>query len=718
MNQLAKTLSFFFIAFFLCFTSLYAQQFQWVKGGGTIYDFSSAPGSESEQVKFMCTDANGNVYAISQIGNDPIVADTFHASPYGADQNILLTSYNCAGQMRWAKLIASSGECIPTGITTDGIGNIYVTGYFQHLTGFFHIGYDTVLSTPTYQAAGLIRLDTGGHFHWLRYVGDNTLSTDIGTGYVGGAVMLDSNNNVHFLNYMKHGVHITPSDVSVTGEYDLIYDSLGVLLSLKHFVLDSTLYILSGTIDKQSNRLYAYGYRNPAFPDSSLYTYIAAFDTARNLIWKDTLGDPTGYGSQAFGSVIADGSGHIYVSATSDGYMIYRNDTISPPPGAVGGYITFIMKADTAGNKEWVRQYTGNSNPAIGAITLVTGSKVAAVGGFYESLNTLGGPTVNAGIGTDPFFTEVDTAGNLITLRRIHGDGYDDFGYAIAADKIGNLYRGGMVADSIPDTLISAYHTAGGNTDFFVLKYGVDCSCTSMPVAAYTDTGTYVIGFTYTGTTTGLDSVKWNFGDGTTSTSMNPIHEYTAIGTYNACVTVYTSCGSDLHCSEITVACVSVPAASFSDTGMHTVGFTYTGVTTGIDSVVWNFGDGSTDITTNPIHTYSTAGTYTVCVTAYTSCGSDVACNVVVVNTTGVTTLSFSNVKVYPNPVNDELNITGVGQHTTYRLLNVTGACIQQGNLKPGTNVLSLQTLANGVYILEMTGADGARHMARVVKEQ
>ncbi len=91
----------------------HAQQFKWASGGGTIYDFSSLPSAQNEQVKRMCTDPNSNVYALSQLGDDPVTADTFHATPYGAVNNILMTSYNCLGQMRWAKLIGSSGgDCI------------------------------------------------------------------------------------------------------------------------------------------------------------------------------------------------------------------------------------------------------------------------------------------------------------------------------------------------------------------------------------------------------------------------------------------------------------------------------------------------------------------------------------------------------------------------------------------------------------------------------
>ena len=258
------------------------------------------------------------------------------------------------------------------------------------------------------------------------------------------------------------------------------------------------------------------------------------------------------------------------------------------------------------------------------------------------------------------------------------------------------------------------------DTGSILIAEGANCVirkvyyCPGNPVASFTDTGTHIIGYTYTGTTRLMDSVRWNFGDGGTSTLLNPVHIYTANGTYHSCVTAYTYCGSDSACHDF-IICVTPPLASFTDTGTHTIGYTYTGTTTLMDSVRWYFGDGGTSALMNPIHTFTASGTYHVCVTVYTSCGSDSACSDKVV--LGVPFVSLVNVKIYPNPGNDELHITGVLQKTGYRLLTVTSICIQQGVLDQGNNTLSIKNFAPGIYILEMTGQDGVRNIMRVIKE-
>jgi hypothetical protein len=50
---------------------------------------------------------------------------------------------------------------------------------------------------------------------------------------------------------------------------------------------------------------------------------------------------------------------------------------------------------------------------------------------------------------------------------------------------------------------------------------------------------------------------QWNFGDGNSSTEVNPIHVYAASGTYTVCLTVSNVYNSDTYCREVTVEGVS-----------------------------------------------------------------------------------------------------------------------------------------------------------------
>ena len=629
---------------FLNFSPLHAQQFDWVKGGGTLYDEDIG---FNEATYHECTDVNGNVYALSYVQNFTVYADTFTATTHGT-WNILLTSYNCQGQMRWAKAITSThADCYGIGIASDSFGHIYVAGSMPN--GTLTISGDTIITTNIYKVLSLVQFDTSGHFNWIRQIGNNVPATfDSTANAYNGGVCLDAAENVHFIFHALSNVTLAPGVTSIQGCYDMKYDAAGNLLSTQRLSLDSTLNVYSAAIDKQNNKLYTTGYS--FYSAGPFQTYVAEFDTARNLIWKDTLRDGlAGGGDQLITGVVTDNNGHLYLSTYGNNFLIFQNDTIKPAPGAYTGYVSCIIKTDTAGNFLWAKQCNGNSVNQLLGITVMPGNKIAAVGS-HDILLECGSTTIsNTTPGSDAFVFIVDTVGTLIALLGIHGDGYNDYGYSITSDKIGNLYIGGAVDDSIPNSIIPAYHSHGGVTDFFVLKYGVDCDCTAMPVANFTVTGTSSITATYTGSTApSIDSVVWNFGDGHTATGLTATHVYSVYGTVDLCVTVYTGCGYDIYCKNLTVNCSGPLTSSFTDTGTTVRGFTYTGTTAGFDSVKWNFGDGhtvtSTSATTTVLHTYSTSATYTVCATVYTGCGSNTACSTIVINCAPVSSFTHSGI--------------------------------------------------------------------------
>jgi len=102
----------------------------------------------------------------------------------------------------------------------------------------------------------------------------------------------------------------------------------------------------------------------------------------------------------------------------------------------------------------------------------------------------------------------------------------------------------------------------------------------------------------------------WNFGDGTQSDDINPIHQYTTDGTYD--VTLHISNG-DLF-DEITKSIVilkSPPTADFEWIS-RVSGVEFTDTSIDLDGTVetwfWEFGDSETSREQNPIHIYEETG--------------------------------------------------------------------------------------------------------------
>ena len=135
--------------------------------------------------------------------------------------------------------------------------------------------------------------------------------------------------------------------------------------------------------------------------------------------------------------------------------------------------------------------------------------------------------------------------------------------------------------------------------------------------------------------------LEYSFGDGTSGYNSNPNHTYASSGSYTACLFVYNldSIGDtllcDSFCQTVTIVATSSCTASFTahpdsvNTSASSYPVYFSNNSTGV-KYLWNFGDGSTDTSQNPTHTYGSSGTYTVCLyvlTAYDSLGLPIICD-------------------------------------------------------------------------------------------
>jgi len=177
----------------------------------------------------------------------------------------------------------------------------------------------------------------------------------------------------------------------------------------------------------------------------------------------------------------------------------------------------------------------------------------------------------------------------------------------------------------------------------YVVELHVDLQPTRpvAPVANFTTnvtSGDAPLAVAFTDASTGADSWAWTFGDGATSTGQNPVHTYTAPGTYTVNLTVTNAAGSDSATKIVTVTekpAGPAPVAGFAanvTSGNVPLAVRFTDTSTGNPTAwSWTFGDGATSAGQNPVHTYTAAGIYTVTLTAANSAGSSSATGIVTV---------------------------------------------------------------------------------------
>ena len=121
----------------------------------------------------------------------------------------------------------------------------------------------------------------------------------------------------------------------------------------------------------------------------------------------------------------------------------------------------------------------------------------------------------------------------------------------------------------------------------------------------------------------GTASYVWDFGDGSSSTDINPTHQYTANGYYAVSLTMTTTgvCAETLLLSTDSAIYVSLDSSKNSigftvnqDTGCAPVEiqFTDTSFFEGAAKFKWYFGDGDSSELQNPFHFYQNDGVYDV----------------------------------------------------------------------------------------------------------
>jgi PKD repeat protein len=128
-----------------------------------------------------------------------------------------------------------------------------------------------------------------------------------------------------------------------------------------------------------------------------------------------------------------------------------------------------------------------------------------------------------------------------------------------------------------------------------------------------------------------VTSWLWDFGDGTTDTEPNPIHDFLAAGSYTVSLTVTASTGTHTctkaNCIIVTAAQLHADFVASPTSGTSPLNVQFNDASTSPTQITawsWTFGDGNTSADQNPNHTYNSDGVYTVSLTITTASGSDV----------------------------------------------------------------------------------------------
>lgn len=119
---------------------------------------------------------------------------------------------------------------------------------------------------------------------------------------------------------------------------------------------------------------------------------------------------------------------------------------------------------------------------------------------------------------------------------------------------------------------------------------------------------------TFTNESRNAKSFYWTFGDGSSSSEMNPVKKYSTIGIYNVKLIAKNITKSSIYEATVNMLNYILQAKfTYSTDGLEV---TFKNQSTNAQSYSWNFGNGKTSTLKDPTITYTSAGTYSVSLVA------------------------------------------------------------------------------------------------------
>jgi hypothetical protein len=373
--------------------------------------------------------ANGNAIAVDASGNTFITGTfmntcdfdpgpgSFTLTSAGSD-DVFVVKLDPSGNLIWAKNFGGPLLDKPNGITVDGSGNVYTTGYIKGTADL-----DPGSSTFTVTSLGaedifISKLDASGNFVWAKVIGANSVDQ-------GFSIALDAGNNLYSTGYFTSTVDFDPS---------------------------AAVYTLStGTVVNTN-------------------AYALKLDANGNFIWAKgwgALGDEHGY-------ALTVNSGNVLVTGN---YMNVCD--FDPGPGTFtlsssGSADAFITRLDLNGNFTWARSIGGTAFETGSAISVDPSGNVYTGGNFQSSIDADPGSSVvtltSFGL-NEAFISKLDASGNYTWGGRIGGTG-EDLLNGINCDPYGNVFAvGGFQNTGDYDPGSAVYNlTSNGYFDIFQLR--------------------------------------------------------------------------------------------------------------------------------------------------------------------------------------------------------------------------------------------------------
>ncbi|WP_435354132.1 hypothetical protein [Emticicia sp. SJ17W-69] len=375
--------------------------------GNLIWATQIAGSSNDQEILDVDVDASGNIAIVGYLKGSTIFYSTNgSSSSFTTSSNyysqIFVAKYNSSGVLQWFKTAGSSGtyHCEGKGVSFDGTGNVFFTGFFTGGVSFDGTTYNSLSSTNDIFIA---KLNSSGVYSWVKTAGGTSNNE---SGY---RLVCDNSTNVYLYGYYQttatFGENTAAISYTSRGDGDNFlakYDINGALSWAK--TLGSTYDDNLGGLaySSVSNALYICGsYRstitfgpglgtNPLAPVGSVgynNSFLAKYDLNGNIQWSVRNGSTNSEHNYA-NDVSTDNSGNPYITGTlqyDTNFYSFNLATIFYLRGVQYGD-PYLAKYNTAGALQWaIVAPDGYDDSCRG---LVVKNNIAyIIGNFKETIN-------------------------------------------------------------------------------------------------------------------------------------------------------------------------------------------------------------------------------------------------------------------------------------------------------------------------------------------
>lgn len=427
----------FFILFFSnFFSSSIAQNFEWVVTGG---------GSLGDQVNDIEIGPQGNIYICGEVHGDNGLFLGQNVSTTNQRSDGFVAKLTPDGNLIWYKQIMSTGDGQERSraLSVDDNGNCYVIGQYEYTVFFDNIflppiagddeGYyfAKISSSGVWQWANQVIENDDGYYYDVKVDQENNIlvSGKNGTGnanlikYNSNGIQewvynttslyeisrmidieIDSNNDIYVMGRFKHNISFGSQTIEAKGVDNYLFDQDAFVAKFNSNGIFQWVYHIGGIdddystdmdFDENDNLFIGLRLENDCFFNNELIEINESINAIAKITPNQELLDfyilDYATSTIAMSIDLNDEDDIIIGSNFADDTLNINGQTIIPPDGSTDGY---IMKYNQEIGIEWFQSFGGSESDRCIVVTHDNNGFIY-LGGEFEGNSTFGNISIN-----------------------------------------------------------------------------------------------------------------------------------------------------------------------------------------------------------------------------------------------------------------------------------------------------------------------------------